>query len=1221
MEPCLNEDQILAFVEGDLVAADRSTLEAHLVDCVACSDLLAGAARALQASSAPSTSIGEYTLLEAIGYGGSGIIYRARHARGGPLVALKTVQMRSPALLGGIRHEIAALERLRHPGIVRVLDHGVQSGRPWYAMELLEGETLAGFARGLHASNGGAPRRAGGGDLVRVLSLARRLCEPLGYLHSQGLVHRDLKPQNVFLRPGDEPVLVDFGLTRVAPGATGREAAEVTFAAGTPAYAAPEQIRGEPVDGRADLYSLGCLLYELVTGRPPFVGAKTDDVLHQHLFDSPRPMGFFVSRVPAGLDALVLQLLAKSPSARLGQAHDVARRIDRLGIVEAPVASPVREHPFTVYRPPFVGRDAQRDYLRALVEASRDGRGGGIALVFGESGIGKTFLVNEVVRSCRGVAVFKGACLPPEGSQSEAGVLTAFHPLLEAIADRCLARGSDDADRALGPRGPVLAELLPRIRELPGQDRQPVPSVLTGVAARERLLAALRDTLALLADEQPLVFVLDDLHWADDLTVRFLETLSSDYFERHPVFVLGTCRSEEKPAHLSDLTGRPYVTSMTVGRLDDTFVGAIVAGMLGCDAPPEGLCPTLERNAEGNPFFVSEYVRAAVSSGLIERREGQWTAKLAPETWPLPRSLRDLIGSRLGGLTDGARRQCDMAAVLGHEFAAELLGDDVEVSEGIEELVSRDVVRTAEGAILRFSHHKIREIAYEQVEPSRRQALHRLAAERTEQRYGTETPGRFAWLAEQWAEGGDPRRSAHYFERAGDYSLRVGAYRQAAQMFQKALDVDRRSESSDDASLAERRAHRNLGLGHAHSGSGDSERLEEHALEALALLGWRRPRTRTHWAELLGRELAKQIVHLTVGPRLAAREQRAGLQDAALAAGLLAQRYFYLDDLVPMAAMSLLAINAAEQNAASAPIPRAYTVMGGLAGIARFRSLSARYFQSAHRAAERDLSEGAMASAVEIVIAGSLGEWSRAQATSARLVQALPRVDDPLIRGAVVSTLRHVEFYAGRYDRAEQHAVELLALGQSTQNPQFVRWAQYYLARGAVQAGRFGDAVPLLQEARKTFQAQKELQSEINGAGLLALAHLRLGCRTEARACADVALEGIARSRPTGFPSLDGYSAVAQVYRELSRGASTREASDLDRRWRTARNALWRLAAFYPSGLPAALLESSHARAEAGQWRLAKLLVNQSRRLATDFGMAPAREAAEAARAVYGFRA
>src|SRR5262245_23560272 len=247
-------------------------------------------------------SLGPYRVVRPLGRGGMGVVYRGEHVETGEQVALKTVRVTHAKLLSSIRREIHALRRVDHPSVVRIVAEGIEGGLPWYAMELLQGDTLRIYIAGLAtaeiessplagtvtvrshsaelaepaASDLGPtsePRQqayfatAAGGALPRTLTLMRAICDALAFVHGMGLVHRDLKPENVFLRDDGMPVLVDFGLALQLSGARGREVLQVgDELEGTPAYMAPEQIRGKLVDARVDLYALGCMLYESVTG-------------------------------------------------------------------------------------------------------------------------------------------------------------------------------------------------------------------------------------------------------------------------------------------------------------------------------------------------------------------------------------------------------------------------------------------------------------------------------------------------------------------------------------------------------------------------------------------------------------------------------------------------------------------------------------------------------------------------------------------------------------------------------------------------------------------------------------------------------------------------------------------------------------------------------------------------------------------------------------------
>ncbi len=298
---------------------------------------------------------GPYQVVERIAEGGMGIIFRGLDDRGGPPVAIKTVRSRRAADAAAIRREIVTLSMLRHPGIVRLHAHGLCAGAPWMAMELLEGRTLGeemswywpetstgdgerrlasdelptAPARGLgdRARDLARPLHpvAGGGHLTEAFSIVAQLCLALDHLHRRGLVHRDVKPANVFLRTDGRTTLFDFGLACSAVGTSMTKHSDLCV--GTMEYAAPEQICGALVDRRADIYSLGCLLYELVTGRPPFRGDSTSEIAERQMKREPVAPSHLIADVPSQLEDLVMSMLAKAPARRPDSAADIGGRL------------------------------------------------------------------------------------------------------------------------------------------------------------------------------------------------------------------------------------------------------------------------------------------------------------------------------------------------------------------------------------------------------------------------------------------------------------------------------------------------------------------------------------------------------------------------------------------------------------------------------------------------------------------------------------------------------------------------------------------------------------------------------------------------------------------------------------------------------------------------------------------------------------------------------
>ncbi|HEY6080341.1 MAG TPA: protein kinase [Polyangiaceae bacterium] len=794
------------------------------------------------------STFGPYAVEARIGSGGMGVVYRGRHLVSGRAAAVKTVQVASPELVAGFRREVQVLAGLSHPGIVRILDEGLASGTPWYAMELVEGRPLSSLLHGSRASQtevvvGSLERQADRLEsnerprqnirhpedesdererppLFDLLKVVRKVCVALSFVHSHGLVHRDLKPENILIEPNGNPVLVDFGVVGQFGDSAGREVLELTGSAGTLAYMAPEQGLGRLVDARADLFSLGCILYECIVGRPPF-GASG---LYDMSLEAPALPSTLAPGVSPELDRLVLGLLAKDLHERVGYADDVARALDRIirdgGAGQEDVDSPSTSsaEPAYLYRPEFAGRKDVLERLNRLVRSAKHGSGC-IALVGGESGLGKTRLLLEL--GARAVAsgtnVITGEC-KPVGAVTQAGgargqPLHPFRNFLLAVADACQAGGPEMTTRLLGRRGSVLAPYEPSLARVLGPDL-PEPERESPERARARVFWALEGLLVAFTQEQPLLLLLDDLQWADSLSLEFLNLFASHEQARAGVSLVATFRSEETNDELLAFTQQPGVVSEHLERFDRAAVGDMVSGMLALRAPPSEWVAFLEEESGGNPFFIAEYLRAAIAERLLTRSSaGRWSLGAVEgsaslrDRLGLPATLGALIGRRLSGLDAEALQMVRAAAVLGREFDAELVAQTADVDV---ERVAATYARLRQRQILGeegpsgsgFVHDKLREVAYGLIDGSERARLHRRAAEALARRRdlgGTAVDA--AVLGYHQSQAGEHEQAALCFAQAAEAARRNHANRDALRYFRLALGELERAPRRSEADL------------------------------------------------------------------------------------------------------------------------------------------------------------------------------------------------------------------------------------------------------------------------------------------------------------------------------------------------------------------------------------------------------------------------------------
>ncbi|MFC1404081.1 MULTISPECIES: serine/threonine-protein kinase [unclassified Streptacidiphilus] len=306
---------------------------------------------------------GRYRLIGLLGRGGMGEVWRGEDEALGRNVAIKCLRAEEPhrnprqaeLLQERFRREARLAAGLQHPGITVVHDFGQDEGVPYLVMELLDGSDL-----------GAVLDEAPGRQLPidEVVSIARQISAALAYTHARDVIHRDLKPGNL-VRCADGTVKIcDFGIARLGSGQAGLTArlGGGAFPVGTPYYMSPEQIEGSDVDHRSDLYSFGCVLYELLVGAPPFAVGDPLVILLDHRDTPPRPPRELRHEIPESLQAVVLDLLAKDPEQRPADADEVLRRLapslarrpvmpwwaEEMGPIPVSLARVVREHPAVV---------------------------------------------------------------------------------------------------------------------------------------------------------------------------------------------------------------------------------------------------------------------------------------------------------------------------------------------------------------------------------------------------------------------------------------------------------------------------------------------------------------------------------------------------------------------------------------------------------------------------------------------------------------------------------------------------------------------------------------------------------------------------------------------------------------------------------------------------------------------------------------------------------
>ena len=801
-----------------IAAADRAQGSASPPPASRSSTLAPAAVTPPVPAAPTSFSNGRYEVTKFLGEGGKKKVYLAHDTMLDREVAFALIKTEGLDEVGMIRvnREAQAMGRLgSHPHIVTVFDLGQENDQPFMVTELMGGGDVEGLVE--DSLENRVP-------MEQAMEIGRAVCRGLEFAHSRNIVHRDLKPGNVWLTSDGIAKIGDFGL------AVATDRSRLTtegMMVGTVSYMPPEQAMGGEVTPKADLYSLGAMMYEMVTGRPPFLGDDAIAIIGQHINTPPVSPTWHNSACPRALEALILRLLAKNPEERPDSASDVLTVLDGVGTevsVEQPaVASDGASSVNTldsVAQGVFVGRQQEMGELKAALEDSLSGRGRMVTLV-GEPGVGKTRTSQELATyaGLRGCQVLWGRCYEEQG-------VPPYWPWVQAIRSYVRERDPQELSAEMGAGAADISEVVSDVKtRLPGL--QPTPQ-LEPEQARFRLFDSITAFLKSASQSRPLMIVLDDLHWADKPSLLLLQFVARE-LSNGRILLVGTYRDAELSRQhplaesLGDLTRERAFQRVQLRGLTQEDVGRFIEVAAGVQ-PGAGLVNAVYNQTEGNPLFVTEVVRLLVQEGQLgqaHRTSGRQT-----ESWNvrIPEGVREVIGRRLNRLSERCNETLTIASIVGREFAfgqLKALVDDISedrLLDVLEEALAARVIEELPDSIGRyqFTHALLQETLVDELSLTRRIRLHGRIAESLEDTYGEDADAHAPELAFHFEQAQGilgTEKLLRYSVVAGKRALAAWAFDEARDYF----DLARGSlnESSDDLLRAEVE----FGYGRARSGN------------------------------------------------------------------------------------------------------------------------------------------------------------------------------------------------------------------------------------------------------------------------------------------------------------------------------------------------------------------------------------------------------------------
>jgi PAS domain S-box-containing protein len=650
-----------------------------------------------------------------------------------------------------LEHEFGMRDELESPRVIRPIAMAHRQGRPALVLEDAPGEPLDHLLKTVPTASASALPRPAESSLPLELSLrlAAGIAGAVGDVHRLGIVHKNIKPAHILVDVETGRVwLTGFGGASTLPRER-QVPAPVEAIAGTLAYMAPEQTgrMNRSIDGRSDLYALGIVLYEMLSGSLPFTANDPMEWVHCHVARRPPPLR--PTHVPAQVSAIVMKLLAKTAEERYQTAAGLERDLRRC------LAQLERDGRISEFTPgehdipdrllipeKLYGRQDEAAGLLAAFERTVNGAAPEFVLVSGGAGMGKSSLVNELLKA---LVPSRGLFATGKFDQFKrdipyATVAEAFQGLVRSMMTKSeleLGQWRDRLSEALGPNGQLMVELVPELKLLIGE--QALVPDLSPKDAQRRFQLVFRRFLAVFATrEHPLALFLDDLQWLDAATLDLLEDLLANSDARNLLLVGAYRDNEVTPSHpLRRLLDGAWKTSGSVQEivlkpLTHESVSQIVADSLHCDRDRAArLAELVHAKTGGNPFFVIEFLATLADGGLIsfDHDTSRWL-------WDLSRihakgytdNVVDLMIGRLRGLPSETREVLQLLACLGNGADIELLsmvGDepDQKLRHDLHEALRTDLLLYSEGSY-RFLHDRVQEAVYSLIPQDRRTALH-----------------------------------------------------------------------------------------------------------------------------------------------------------------------------------------------------------------------------------------------------------------------------------------------------------------------------------------------------------------------------------------------------------------------------------------------------------------------------------------------------------------
>jgi len=640
------------------------------------------------------TKIKHYNIIEKLASGGMGEVYKAFDTVLEREVAIKVMHrhlLDNEIYAKRFMREARIAAKLVHPNVVTIYEVGTAKVGPYIVMELVNGTPLSNLLK----SNGAyKPEQA--------INITTQILSGVECAYGFEILHRDLKPDNILIAADEQPKILDFGIAKISAKEGLTVAGDLL---GTVEYMAPEQLLGEVLDHRCDIYAVGVLFYQMLTNALPFTSESAAAILYKQLNEDALPPSYYNGKISKRLDDAVLKALSKDRAERWKSALDFSEELQ--AVLKTEVSAPTAEASLTEgleeiaeeseteirtndlkLNSLFIGRKEELKKLINLFNKSLRGQGQTV-IMQGEAGVGKSTLAERLrdYAELNKAWVLYGACLYQEGMDAYLPFIDALRSFFSQESHILPEQERMELKEVVRKKVPLLLEFTERFTTNFG------PKTLSEEGSTENdtanLLDGIYQLIAFISTIRPVVLVIDDLQWADEASLRLFHYISR-YVAKNRLYLLGISRTDRydlmrdgKPAAVVDILSRirreDACEEIVLNRLTRESCDALIDKALSPSVFTEEFYKKIYSETKGNPLFIGETLKVLCENGGIYFENGYWFNKENDLELAVPNRVEDIFIRRLNGLNDEERELLQVLAIQGYKFDPSLATNLVEI--------------------------------------------------------------------------------------------------------------------------------------------------------------------------------------------------------------------------------------------------------------------------------------------------------------------------------------------------------------------------------------------------------------------------------------------------------------------------------------------------------------------------------------------------------------